>query len=64
MITAVGGNGGYPGGKQFVSADELREKLSHLCHGKALIVKLVSIMPFSFCLSFAQYLEKSLDYSF
>lgn len=42
MITAVGGNGGYPGGKQFVSADELREKLSHLRHEKALIVKLVS----------------------
>lgn len=43
MITAVGGNGGYPGGKQFVSADELREKLSHLRHEKALIVKLVRI---------------------
>ncbi|XP_017972283.1 PREDICTED: NO-associated protein 1, chloroplastic/mitochondrial isoform X3 [Theobroma cacao] len=40
MITAVGGNGGYPGGKQFVSADELREKLSSLRHEKALIVKL------------------------
>lgn len=43
MITAVGGNGGYPGGKQFVSADELREKLSHLRREKALIVKLVRI---------------------
>lgn len=42
MITAVGGNGGYPGGKQFVTAEELREKLSHLRHEKALIVKLVS----------------------
>lgn len=42
MITAVGGNGGYAGGKQFVSADELREKLSHLRREKALIVKLVS----------------------
>lgn len=43
MITAVGGNGGYSGGKQFVTAEELREKLSHLRHEKALIVKLVSI---------------------
>ena len=43
MITAVGGNGGYSGGKQFVSAEELREKLSHLRHEKALIVKLVSV---------------------
>ncbi|CAK9135146.1 unnamed protein product [Ilex paraguariensis] len=43
MITAVGGNGGYSGGKQFVSAEELREKLSYLCHEKALIVKLVSL---------------------
>lgn len=42
MITAVGGNGGYSGGKQFVTAEELREKLSHLRHQKALIVKLVS----------------------
>lgn len=41
MITAVGGNGGYSGGKQFVSAEELREKLSHLRHQKVLIVKLV-----------------------
>lgn len=41
MITAVGGNGGYSGGKQFVSAEELREKLSHLRHEKALVVKLV-----------------------
>ncbi|KDP22431.1 hypothetical protein JCGZ_26262 [Jatropha curcas] len=47
MITAVGGNGGYPGGKQFVSADELREKLSHLRHEKALIVKLVDIVDFN-----------------
>ncbi|KAF2615978.1 hypothetical protein F2Q70_00012453 [Brassica cretica] len=45
MITAVGGNGGYAGGKQFVSADELREKLSHLRHEKALIVKLISTLP-------------------
>lgn len=42
MITAVGGNGGYSGGKQFVTAEELREKLSHLRRQKALIVKLVS----------------------
>lgn len=41
MITAVGGNGGYSGGKQFVTAEELREKLSHLRHENALIVKLV-----------------------
>ncbi|XP_065871468.1 NO-associated protein 1, chloroplastic/mitochondrial [Euphorbia lathyris] len=47
MITAVGGNGGYPGGKQFVSADELREKLSHLRYEKALIVKLVDIVDFN-----------------
>lgn len=47
MITAVGGNGGYAGGKQFVSADELREKLSHLRHEKALIVKLVDIVDFN-----------------
>ncbi|XP_059304982.1 putative nitric oxide synthase [Lycium ferocissimum] len=47
MITAVGGNGGYPGGKQFVSAEELREKLSHLRHEKALIVKLVDIVDFN-----------------
>ncbi|KAF6175411.1 hypothetical protein GIB67_036502 [Kingdonia uniflora] len=40
MVTAVGGNGGYPGGKQFVSAEELRRKLSHLKDEKALIVKL------------------------
>nr|POE68036.1 dynein light chain, cytoplasmic [Quercus suber] len=40
MITAVGGNGGYSGGKQFVIAEQLREKLSHLCYEKALIVKL------------------------
>ncbi|XP_024047897.1 NO-associated protein 1, chloroplastic/mitochondrial isoform X2 [Citrus clementina] len=47
MITAVGGNGGYAGGKQFVSADELREKLSHLRREKALIVKLVDIVDFN-----------------
>ena len=41
MVTAVGGNGGYAGGKQFVTAEELREKLRHLRHEKALIVKLV-----------------------
>ena len=46
MITAVGGNGGYSGGKQFASADELREKLSHLRHEKALIVKLASACRF------------------
>ena len=42
MITAVGGNGGYSGGKQFVTTEQLREKLSHLRYEKALIVKLVS----------------------
>jgi hypothetical protein len=44
MITAVGGHGGYPGGKQFISAEELRQKLSHLRHDKVLIVKLVVIL--------------------
>ncbi|MED6173028.1 hypothetical protein PIB30_055499 [Stylosanthes scabra] len=43
MITAVGGHGGYNGGKLFVTAEELREKLSHLRHEKALIVKLLFI---------------------
>lgn len=43
MITAVGGNGGYSGGKQFVTAEELREKLSHLRHENALVVKLVRL---------------------
>ncbi|QCD88913.1 NO-associated protein 1, chloroplastic/mitochondrial [Vigna unguiculata] len=47
MITAVGGHGGYPGGKLFVTAEELREKLSHLRHEKALIVKLVDIVDFN-----------------
>ncbi|KAL3341892.1 hypothetical protein AABB24_026087 [Solanum stoloniferum] len=47
MITAVGGNGGYSGGKQFVTAEELREKLSHVRHEKALIVKLVDIVDFN-----------------
>nr|POF22446.1 no-associated protein 1, chloroplastic/mitochondrial [Quercus suber] len=42
MITAVGGNGGYSGGKQFVTAEQLSEKLSHLRYEKALIVKLAS----------------------
>ena len=45
MLTAVGGHGGYPGGKQFVSAEQLREKLSYLRHEKALIVKLVNNLP-------------------
>ncbi|KAJ8772107.1 hypothetical protein K2173_027284 [Erythroxylum novogranatense] len=47
MITAVGGNGGYSGGQQFVSAEELREKLSHLRNEKALILKLVDIVDFN-----------------
>ncbi|GMY07813.1 NO-associated protein 1, chloroplastic/mitochondrial-like isoform X1 [Fagus crenata] len=47
MITAVGGNGGYSGGKQFVTAEQLREKLSHLRHEKALIVKMVDIVDFN-----------------
>lgn len=42
MITAVGGNGGYSGGKQFIMAEQLREKLAHLRHERALIVKLVN----------------------
>lgn len=48
MITAVGGNGGYSGGKQFVTAEELREKLSHLRHEKTLIVKLVIVACFNY----------------
>lgn len=44
MITAVGGRGGYPGGKQFVTAEELRDRLSHLRNEKTLIVKLVSLL--------------------
>ncbi|TVU33732.1 hypothetical protein EJB05_25565, partial [Eragrostis curvula] len=47
MVTAVGGHGGYPGGKQFVSAEQLREKLSYLRHEKALIIKLVDIVDFN-----------------
>ncbi|KAL5718376.1 nitric-oxide synthase (NADPH) [Ranunculus cassubicifolius] len=47
MITAVGGNGGYSGGKQFVTADELRQKLAHLRDEKVLIVKLVDIVDFN-----------------
>ncbi|KAL0304106.1 UNVERIFIED_CONTAM: putative nitric oxide synthase [Sesamum radiatum] len=47
MITAVGGNGGYSGGKQFVTAEELREKLSHLRQEKALVVKLVDVVDFN-----------------
>ncbi|KAJ4776780.1 P-loop containing nucleoside triphosphate hydrolases superfamily protein [Rhynchospora pubera] len=47
MITAVGGHGGYPGGKQFISAEELREKLSHLRRDRVLIVKLVDIVDFN-----------------
>lgn len=59
MITAVGGNGGYSGGKQFISAEELRDKLSHLRYEKALIVKLVSLGYLSFLL----YPEVKLRYS-
>lgn len=47
MITAVGGHGGYAGGKQFVTAEQLRDKLSHLRHEKALIVKLVDVVDFN-----------------
>ncbi|XP_034203137.1 NO-associated protein 1, chloroplastic/mitochondrial isoform X6 [Prunus dulcis] len=47
MITAVGGNGGYSGGKQFIMAEQLREKLAHLRHERALIVKLVDIVDFN-----------------
>ncbi|KAL5719263.1 nitric-oxide synthase (NADPH) [Ranunculus cassubicifolius] len=42
MITAVGGNGGYSGGKQFVTADELRQKLSHLRDEKLILVLLTT----------------------
>ncbi|CAB4303845.1 unnamed protein product [Prunus armeniaca] len=47
MITAVGGNGGYSGGKQFIMAEQLRKKLAHLRHERALIVKLVDIVDFN-----------------
>ncbi|CAJ2655095.1 putative nitric oxide synthase [Trifolium pratense] len=47
MITAVGGHGGYSGGKQFVTAEDLRQKLSHLRNARALIVKLVDIVDFN-----------------
>eukprot|EP01018_Ginkgo_biloba_P025627 Gb_32101 [translate_table: standard] len=47
MVTAVGGHGGYSGGKQFISAEQLREKLSHLRHEKVLIIKLVDIIDFN-----------------
>lgn len=47
MITAVGGHGGYSGGKQFITAEDLRQKLSHLRDAKALIVKLVDIVDFN-----------------
>ncbi|PQQ04346.1 putative nitric oxide synthase [Prunus yedoensis var. nudiflora] len=47
MITAVGGNGGYSGGKQFIMAEQLREKLAHLRHERALIVKLVDVVDFN-----------------
>ena len=42
--------GGYSGGKQFVTAKQLGEKLSHLCCEKALIVKLVSVGYLTFFL--------------
>ncbi|KAK8938960.1 putative nitric oxide synthase [Platanthera zijinensis] len=47
MVTAVGGHGGYSGGKQFILAEELREKLSDIRHEKVLIVKLVDIVDFN-----------------
>ncbi|CAN6481448.1 unnamed protein product [Victoria cruziana] len=47
MVTAVGGNGGYAGGKQFITAEELREKLCHLRTEKVLIVKLVDVVDFN-----------------
>lgn len=47
MIPAVGGHGGYGGGKRFVSAEQLRAQLSHLCNEKALIIKLVDIVDFN-----------------
>ncbi|KAH0451083.1 hypothetical protein IEQ34_021775 [Dendrobium chrysotoxum] len=47
MVTAVGGHGGYSGGKQFILAEELREKLSDICYDKVLIVKLVDIVDFN-----------------
>ncbi|KAI5311404.1 hypothetical protein L3X38_000066 [Prunus dulcis] len=47
MITAVGGNWGYSGWKQFILAEQLRENLAYLRHGRALIVKLVDIVDFN-----------------
>ncbi|CAI8615929.1 unnamed protein product [Vicia faba] len=47
MITAVGGHGGYSGGKQFITAEDLRQKLTHLRNAKALIVKLVDVVDFN-----------------
>ncbi|WVZ24110.1 hypothetical protein V8G54_002654 [Vigna mungo] len=43
---SFGGHGGYPGGKLFVTAEELGEKLAHLHHEKALIAKLVDIVDY------------------
>lgn len=47
MVTAVGGHGGYSGGKQFILAEELREKLSDIRYDKVLIIKLVDIVDFN-----------------
>lgn len=47
MIPAVGGHGGYGGGKRFISAEQLRMELSHIRDEKALIIKLVDIVDFN-----------------
>ncbi|MCO5597272.1 hypothetical protein L7F22_051348 [Adiantum nelumboides] len=47
MIPAVGGHGGYAGGKRFITAEQLRMELSHIRDEKALIVNLVDIVDFN-----------------
>ncbi|KAI5078746.1 hypothetical protein GOP47_0006417 [Adiantum capillus-veneris] len=47
MIPAVGGHGGYGGGKRFISAEQLRMELSHIRDEKALIINLVDIVDFN-----------------
>eukprot|EP00250_Pteridium_aquilinum_P010516 c19443_g1_i1 orf=108-1952(+) len=47
MIPAVGGHGGYGGGKRFISAEQLRTELSHIRNEKALIINLVDIVDFN-----------------
>ncbi|KAH7437897.1 hypothetical protein KP509_05G094200 [Ceratopteris richardii] len=47
MIPAVGGHGGYGGGKRFVTAERLRMELSHIGDEKALIINLVDVVDFN-----------------